>query len=130
MFENIETLLEDTDSGEIYDLKAIDSLILEDTQNYFEHRFNLIFKKPVLSVEEQSHKGILLYPNPFKDEIHFVGEKQYNRIEVFNTLGKLVKIADGSMLQSINLADLSSGAYLIKVSNNNEVVATFLTQKH
>ena len=73
--------------------------------------------------------GILLYPNPFRDEILISGiaKKDYNLI-IEDLTGKMVHVSNGKADQNViklNLNFLSNGTYLIKIITNEKL----LTQK-
>lgn len=63
---------------------------------------------------------ISIFPNPFKTKINIQlnSEKQYNKIEIYNGYGQKIKSIETSNAQneihSINLDELTIGAYLIK----------------
>jgi hypothetical protein len=88
------------------------------TQKLFQF-FNVAFQ--LLSVNEYHlDSEILLYPNPSQDVITVKSQNPlYNisRIEVFNTMG--VKIKQVSSI-SLNIEELPSGFYLLKIVLDNE----------
>lgn len=72
------------------------------------------------------YNSITAYPNPVKDILTVSYSQKMDTIEVYNLVGQLVKsIKPSSEEVKINLSDLSSGAYLVRISSNS----TFKTFK-
>lgn len=75
-----------------------------------------------------NNTNIKTYPNPLRDVLTISGLQSGNIIEVYNTLGVLLKnlkIKDDQDI--IDMSDLSSGNYIIKVidsSNTDKVITT------
>ncbi|WP_321370551.1 T9SS type A sorting domain-containing protein [uncultured Draconibacterium sp.] len=95
---------------------------------------NLVIQRPV-SVDNVllSPGEINVYPNPFTDnisvEISAVQEESQIQIEVYNSVGQRIYIAEepgviGVYFSHINLSGYGSGMFLIKVSQNGEAVLT------
>ncbi len=65
----------------------------------------------------EAGNGLRAYPNPVKDvlTIALPNNAQANCIEVYNTLGQLVKTVRNT--ESISLGALQSGVYMVKVQN-------------
>jgi len=72
-----------------------------------------------------------VYPNPSNSTINikFVTNTNTNtKIELYNVLGEVVKSIDlgkqsGTIFQTIDLNNFSSGVYFIKVQNNNQILS-------
>jgi hypothetical protein len=73
-----------------------------------------------LSERDVSKKPFSVYPNPAIDKIE-IESFQYSRIEILNLYGELKKtiVADG-MKSNIDISDLSSGIYFVKVRSEKE----------
>lgn len=61
---------------------------------------------------------INIYPNPVSDILFIDSEGKYDKIEIFNSIGKSVMIINSSE-NNIFVANLSPGAYTIVLSSNN-----------
>lgn len=75
----------------------------------------------VLNVDENQFKSFVVYPNPVKDLLNLsLGEKIFN-VEIYNLLGQrmVTKTVDAAQVQ-MDLSDLSSGSYLVKVVSEKE----------
>ena len=82
-------------------------------------------------IEEQaSNPDVLAYPNPFNGELTLVLDNFSNRaatIEVYDMLGKLIYTEKASAPQNsyetiLNLSNLPSGAYTVRVSTTDFVI--------
>lgn len=61
---------------------------------------------------------VTFYPNPVIDQLYIASNHQrIKEVMIYNLMGSLVKKLDGH-ITNINLADLSSGTYLIKVQTD------------
>lgn len=67
------------------------------------------------NIENQELENVLIFPNPFKNQIAFSGIDENMNIEVFNAVGKLVFQKNNISANTvIDLGDLSKGIYFIK----------------
>ncbi len=85
----------------------------------------------VLSTNENDFlKSISIFPNPIKDNYLNIRTNTALKIEIFNVLGKRV-ISDevNSNKNYLNLSDLNSGIYLIKISNGNQTITKKLIRQ-
>ena len=70
----------------------------------------------LLSINDDEENLLELYPNPTEDKISISSKMVFDQYAIFNMEGQLIKkgfIVD----QSINIAHLNRGVYLIKVQN-------------
>jgi hypothetical protein len=75
-----------------------------------------------------------VYPNPFEQSVSISFEEDIKKdisLLVFDIAGKLVfsKIYEPSKYIQLNLSDISSGSYLLKISSNNKLFNTKLIKK-
>ena len=73
---------------------------------------------------KQKGSAINIYPNPATNEIKISNlSPEENQIKIFNLLGQQVKSLSVSNEQNhtINISDLSSGIYMLTVSNNKKI---------
>ncbi len=78
-----------------------------------------------LGVIEEEFGSIHIYPNPFRDQLFMETEQSISSIEIRNVLGVRV-YKSNTMVNSINLSNLSQGIYILKVTFNNK--ANFVTR--
>ena len=76
-----------------------------------------------LSLEEDNISNTKFYPNPLNGNKLFIDTNQTLNIEIFNILGKRILSNEvNSNKNYLNLSDLNSGIYLVKISNNNQSI--------
>ena len=68
-------------------------------------------------VGENEQSDIYVYPNPAKESIRIIGIEANTQIEIYNSLGELVKVMSVNADQEIGVRDLASGLYLIRFGN-------------
>lgn len=78
---------------------------------------NIHFHKPT---SEEGFDDLFVYPNPIKNKLHisFTNPLHYCRLEIYDTYGRLFKTYNYEKLEYelyLNLQDLSSGVYVIKL---------------
>ncbi|MFY9590509.1 MAG: T9SS type A sorting domain-containing protein, partial [Bacteroidales bacterium] len=75
------------------------------------------------NITEENINGIYLYPNPIKDKLFIDIPQNINPIyaEIYNSLGQLIKSNNvHTGLNVINVSELTSGIYIIKITTNTE----------
>jgi hypothetical protein len=78
-----------------------------------------------LSTEDNSKNIVKVYPNPVKDKLFIQGLLKPTKISVYNVLGKL--ILSKITLNEINVNNLQSGIYIIKVKEEQkQIVRKFI----
>ena len=76
-----------------------------------------------LGVEEEAFNSFSVYPNPVKDELKFNIPVETNNlnITIYTSLGQEVRTVKlGQNVSNINVANLSSGIYMMKVSTQHQ----------
>ncbi len=69
---------------------------------------------------------IKIYPNPAKDVLNISTEKAIITVEIYDSLGRLIKTETGN---NINVSQLSKGHYLIKIkTNGQELIEKFIKE--
>ncbi len=68
-------------------------------------------------VDENEQANIFVYPNPAKESIRIQGIEADSQVEIYNSLGELVKVVSVSADQEIGIRDLASGLYLVRCGN-------------
>ena len=70
-------------------------------------------------------ESIKIYPNPVADFLYIaINNRNSYNIQLINASGKIVKQINSDKNININVMDVSSGIYLVKVSDNNGNVFT------
>jgi hypothetical protein len=87
----------------------------------FKNPFEINLKS--LSTEDSFLSKVLLYPNPFSNNIVVNAKNQtekVTKIEIFTTIGTLVKtISTNTDITTIDTSNLAKGVYLMKLSASN-----------
>ena len=77
-----------------------------------------------LSVEEFDHKKLIIYPNPAIKTVNILGEELKN-IELYDLNGRLILSKEllNTNKSAIEVSDLNSGTYFVKISDGkNETI--------
>ena len=70
-------------------------------------------------VEENGFENVKLYPNPANDKIHIEGLEGVHKVHIYNTFGMLVKTLSINGDEEIDIAELSSGLYIIRIDGHS-----------
>jgi len=95
--------------------------MLAPTQNGVSNVFLLKLSSTGLSINETETQKWSFYPNPVRDfmTIELMDNNTETFIEVFNTLGQKIKMFENiSNTKNIDLSDLKTGIYLLKINSN------------
>ncbi|MCR5659923.1 MAG: T9SS type A sorting domain-containing protein, partial [Bacteroidales bacterium] len=68
-------------------------------------------------VEENGESSVMVYPNPVKESIRILGIAPNSEVEIYNSLGELVKVATVSADEEIGIRELASGLYVVRCGN-------------
>ena len=80
-----------------------------------------LFKGDItLGVNDFSADKFSVYPNPVTDVLNIVSKVAVDNVTVYDILGKVVLQENpGKISPAINMSNLASGAYLVKVTIGN-----------
>jgi hypothetical protein len=81
----------------------------------------IVISGQVLGIDEVSKTQFVLYPNPAEAVVAIQSSLEVATVTVYNLLGQTTAIGDGN---TINIAHLSAGTYVIKVDFTNGKSAT------
>lgn len=71
----------------------------------------------------------MIFPNPATEEIQFQTNREIDKIEVFDLLGKKIKAFIGNV-DALSVSDLETGVYIIKVkATDNSVIIKKIVKK-
>jgi len=84
-----------------------------------------------LSVEENNLNTFIAYPNPTSDILNIKSSVEIDEISVFNLLGQKVAIFEKNEIidSSINISELKSGLYLVRISAGDNTETIRVTKK-
>jgi len=138
-YGNGENILETfTLPGECYRFSIYDSagngggsVVLYDSENVvvynstgnYEARGDAFFStEGLLNVSDNVLQNVVIYPNPAKSVLN-INNAENASIEVLDLLGRvLITKSSISLNEQLNVSELTSGTYLIKISSNNKTV--------
>lgn len=70
-----------------------------------------------LGVDDNELNTLSIYPNPATESIRIEGLETSCEVEIYNSLGELVKVTSVSAGQEIGVRELASGLYLVRCGN-------------
>lgn len=83
-----------------------------------------------LSNEEFSQETFNIYPNPVSNQLNIqLNSTEKTQIEIYNILGKRVLTKTIHQSQTIQLDNLNSGVYILKLTQNNSTISKKLIKK-
>ncbi|HAI17198.1 MAG TPA: endonuclease I, partial [Xanthomarina gelatinilytica] len=84
----------------------------------------------LLSNEEFSQETFNIYPNPVSNQLNIqLNSTEKTQIEIYNILGKRVLTKTIHQSQSIQLDNLNSGVYILKLTQGNTTISKKLIKK-
>ena len=72
-------------------------------------------------IDEDGLANISLYPNPANDVIRIEGLEGEHEVQIYNAIGMLVMTTTLQGASEINISDLPTGYYLIRIDNRRAV---------
>jgi len=85
---------------------------------------------PLTSANVLEANDIRLYPNPTNGEINVSGLKAGQRIQVYNSVGAVIRdINVQSSIERVSLRNQSAGMYMIVVSDNSKLLGRYKAMK-
>ncbi len=99
------------------DLGGVDFFAADPQNTYYVD--DVVFAEGILNTNDFASEAFSVYPNPVKDVLNISSKVSVDTVVVYDVLGKVVLTSNpGSVSPSINMAGLTSGAYLVKISGN------------
>ena len=99
-------------------------------QGNFQSQISVPIDCDNLNLTEFEKYDVEIYPNPFENEISILSQTELSTVEIFDISGRQIKKSFlKSPSTSLNLEDLSSGLYILRIKNINAEVNTFKIQK-
>ena len=75
----------------------------------------------VLSINDNNLQNVIIYPNPTTSILN-IENAENSMIEIYDLLGRVVLFENNiSINKQLNVSNLSTGTYLIKISNNGQI---------
>ena len=122
-FKNVYVYIRDNETGELIDPKITPTILFENSKSTFTNRFTIVFEnKPgILDVVEKTQNNLSVYPNPVASNLEISSSDSFNKIEVYNVLGALVKreVLSARFLHQLDFSSLNNGSYIVKIYSEN-----------
>lgn len=103
-----------------------DLKIIYNDELYYSYNFQL-WKFDLNSLSNNSfdsNKTINIFPNPTSDYINFNGSEDFTQIEIYDINGKLVSKSEIFETNFINVKELKSGTYFIRIISRDNKITT------
>jgi len=127
----------------LFKIKTVDTLVLADTfsnqaEIYFDFNFPIITNNETtavavpLSLNDSDLFQVSLFPNPVNDNTTITSNLEFDQVTIYDTLGAVImnqKLEGLQWRQNINLENLVSGLYFVRVSNENSNSVTKLIKE-
>jgi hypothetical protein len=79
------------------------------------------------AIHSQEESNISLFPNPVSNDLHIIVDEKYTKVQyqILGITGCIVRMGELVENESIlNLSDLSSGIYFVKIFDSNKILKT------
>ena len=71
-------------------------------------------KNETTSVESVAIQNLTIFPNPVKDILNITAESPINKVEIYNTDGKMM-MQNAHFAGEMNVSSLAEGVYMVKI---------------
>lgn len=88
-----------------------------------------LIKKQTASVDDVFTSKTAIYPNPASQFVNISSELEINKVDIYNLLGKKVMTTDTLNNNVLEVSNLSSGIYMMKLVSGNLVASKKLIIK-
>jgi len=69
-----------------------------------------------ISINDIENAKFSIYPNPVTDILHIQSDEAVRKVEIYNLLGQIIKVADNT--NNVDMTLMNTGIYTIKVTTN------------
>ena len=98
-----------------------------DPANAYENESQNYVVVEVTAIDENGVKGMMIYPNPTKDNLTITAENM-TRITITNTLGQVIFDQEvSSDNEMINMSQYEAGVYMVRITTENGVAVERIT---
>ena len=70
-----------------------------------------------VGIDENEASLYAIYPNPARESIRIEGIEANTSVEIYNSLGEIVKVVSANPDKEIGISDLAAGLYLVRFGN-------------
>ncbi|MCH9661998.1 MAG: T9SS type A sorting domain-containing protein [Bacteroidetes bacterium] len=101
----------------------IRGIVIDDQEKFWISTFAGLSKyDPTLGIFETLKEAFSFYPNPASSSVQLKTDAIINRVEIYSLLGNKVAEQTQRGLKKIDISQLASGTYLVKVVDANNLV--------
>ncbi len=112
---------------DFYNEPALDT-VLQQTADFL---YNLICTNVSVNEQANADNQFKLYPNPANETINItlpINKNEKEEIQLFNSIGMLLKETEASQSTQLNIGDLPSGLYFIHLKNHPQTNGKFIKE--
>ncbi len=95
---------------------------------YISTKYNTSSRMKQTEVVENETTKLVLYPNPVTNQLNISSDTKVENVMIYNLTGSLVKSLQGNV-ETIDMSDLSSGSYLVKVITEQRTTDKVIIKK-
>lgn len=111
-----------SDTDMVFNMKRLAFVFETDEQNSADG-FRLTYQGGHVGVDDFRHGQLSVFPNPAEDAVNIQAEETVTSVVLYDKLGRVVReIAPGDTFVRVDVNDLPSGVYLMRVLMSNRVV--------
>lgn len=113
-----------SDGGATLTLKDAQGNVLIESDGNYGGGFTEAFSRGALGLDEVQISDVNVYPNPSTGIVNLSSKSTIDGVKVYDITGRLVKTVSklASDKTVLNLSNLSSGTYILKIQADNKVV--------
>ncbi|WP_309642233.1 T9SS type A sorting domain-containing protein [Flavobacterium sp.] len=141
IFENINLPFDDAnnDGYVVFKIKTKPTVVLNDVLRnqasiYFDYNFPIITNEEqtvvgnALSSQQFDMTNLKVYPNPVKNILNIQNDEAIQKVEIFDLNGRLLQSTQLTGNQ-VNLSQLTSGVYFVKMYSSNKTSVVKITKE-
>jgi hypothetical protein len=108
---------------------AVIEVLVTNNEDATDFASGIFYFNTTLSISERISDALKIYPNPAVSDFFIEGGEAVERIEIYSLEGKLVKQENIQGRGSVNVSDLQSGNYILRMwdQSNTQISSNVLT---
>ena len=99
------------------------TLFLETDESGISNGFSIDYEGGQVGIETLSRRGIKLFPNPAKDQVHLAYSEPIQQVEIHNAEGGLLLIENPCSEEvTLRVGHLPAGIYIVRITAGDQVI--------